>query len=378
MTTKTRRKYRKLRLIFVILIFSIVTVISYWHSFLRTKVSSNDAYVMGNIIPVHAMVPGLVTNIYADNTMYVNANQMLIKQEGSLADERVQKSAAAFAESIREVRAQQAQVTQSEAAIDSLYANRIKVSDNLQRYQRAELEGAASSQKVADTQADVAVIDSEILAAKASKQKYVALLGNTSLLNNPSVQKAKAEYIETYIISKRKNIYAPVAGFVVNRRVQVGQLLGAGQLLMNIVPLNNLWITANIKETDLKHIRIGQSVAVNANVYGEDILYHGKVIGIEPTGGSTFSLFPPENTTGNYIHVVERVPVRIGLVEAELKKHPLRPGMSVVVNIDTNSIKKSQGLSSTVNTQAQSYSTSIYDSELKLAELAARQIMQKN
>jgi membrane fusion protein (multidrug efflux system) len=378
MTTKTRRKYRKLRLIFVILIFSIVAGISYWYSFLRTEVSSNDAYVMGNIIPVHALVPGLVTNIYADNTMFVNSNQILIKQEGHLAEERVQKSAAALAESIREIRGQLAQVNQAEAMIASLYANRKKISDNLERYQRAEQEGAASGQKVADTQADVSVIDSEIVAAKASKQKYVALLGNTSILDNPSVQKIKAEYIENYIINKRKNIYAPVSGFVVNRRVQVGQMLGAGQLLMNIVPLNNLWITANIKETDLKHIRTGQPVAVSANVYGEDILFHGKVLGIEPTGGSTFSLFPPENTTGNYIHVVERVPVRIGLEETEIRNHPLRPGMSVVVNINTSHANKSHALTSSVNTESVSYSTSIYDAELKVAELAAKEIMQKN
>lgn len=355
-----------------------VSAISYWYSFLRTEISCNDAYVMGNIIPVHALVPGLVTNIYADNTMFVNSNQILIKQEGHLAEESVQKSAAALAESIREVRGQLAQVNQAEAAIASLYVNRKKNSDNLQRYQRAELEGAASGQKVADTQADISVIDSEIVAAKALKQKDMALLGNTSLLNNPSVQKIKAEYIENYIINKRTNIYAPVSGFVVNRHVQVGQMLVSGQLLMNIVPLDNLWITANIKETDLKRIRTGQPVDINANIYGEEVLFHGKVQGIAPSGGSTFSLFPPENTTGNYIHIVERVPVRISLEENEIKNHPLRPGMSVTVNIDTRNTDKFETLTSTVSTKDLSYSTSIYDAELKVAESSAKKIMQKN
>ncbi|OIQ98614.1 putative multidrug resistance protein EmrK [mine drainage metagenome] len=378
MIIKTRTKYRKLRLVFVFLIFGMVSAISYWYSFLRTEISCNDAYVMGNIIPVHALVPGLVTNIYADNTMFVNSNQILIKQEGHLAEESVQKSAAALAESIREVRGQLAQVNQAEAAIASLYVNRKKNSDNLQRYQRAELEGAASGQKVADTQADISVIDSEIVAAKALKQKDMALLGNTSLLNNPSVQKIKAEYIENYIINKRTNIYAPVSGFVVNRHVQVGQMLVSGQLLMNIVPLDNLWITANIKETDLKRIRTGQPVDINANIYGEEVLFHGKVQGIAPSGGSTFSLFPPENTTGNYIHIVERVPVRISLEENEIKNHPLRPGMSVTVNIDTRNTDKFETLTSTVSTKDLSYSTSIYDAELKVAESSAKKIMQKN
>jgi len=378
MTSKTKNRYRRIHFLLVLMIMGLLAGFSYWQLFLDTNIDCDDAYVAGNIIPVHALVPGIVTDIYADNTMYVNASQVLVRQERHLAKQRLDKSSSALAETIRYTRSQFAQVRQTEAAIASLYAQREKIEGNLLRYTKAESGGAASAQKVADTSADITIIDNDIEAAKANRQKALAFTGKTTVLDHPSVQKLKAEFIENYIQYQRSDIASPVAGYVANRRVQIGQSLASGQLLMNIIPLDGLWITANIKETDMHRVQPGQDVTVNAAMYGNAVTYHGKVLGIEPAGGSTFSLFPPENTTGNYIHIVERVPVRISLSQQELMKHPLRPGISVRVKILSKTNSGPESLISHVTIDSPSFSTSIFENEMKDALSAVQPIMNKN
>lgn len=378
MTFKTKIRYRRIHFLFVLMMMGLLAGFSYWWLFLGTNIDCDDAYVAGNIIPVQALVPGVVTDIYTDNTMYVNANQVLVRQERHLAKQRLDKSSSALAETIRFTRSQFAQARQTEAAIASLYAQRDKIEDNLLRYTKAESGGAASAQKVADTRADIAIIDNDIDAAKADRQKALALIGKSAVLDHPSVLKLKAEFIENYIQYRRSDITSPVAGYVANRRVQIGQSLTSGQLLMNIIPLDDLWITANIKETDMHRVEPGQDVTVNAGMYGNAVTYHGKVMGIEPAGGSTFSLFPPENTTGNYIHIVERVPVRISLSKQELMKHPLRPGLSVRVKIISKTNAGAEDLISHVTIDSPSFSTSIFENEMKDALSAVHAIMSKN
>lgn len=378
MTFKTKIRYRRIHFLFVLMMMGLLAGFSYWWLFLGTNIDCDDAYVAGNIIPVQALVPGVVTDIYADNTMYVNANQVLVRQERHLAKQRLDKSSSELAETIRFTRSQFAQARQTEAAIASLYAQRDKIEDNLLRYTKAESGGAASAQKVADTRADIAIIDNDIEAAKADRQKALALIGKSAVLDHPSVLKLKAEFIENYIQYRRSDITSPVAGYVANRRVQIGQSLTSGQLLMNIIPLDDLWITANIKETDMHRVEPGQDVTVNAGMYGNAVTYHGKVMGIEPAGGSTFSLFPPENTTGNYIHIVERVPVRISLSKQELMKHPLRPGLSVRVKIISKTNAGAESLISHVTIDSPSFSTSIFENEMKDALSAVHAIMSKN
>jgi len=378
MTSKTKNRYRRIHFLFVLIMMGLLAGFSYWQLFLDTNIDCDDAYVAGNIIPVHALVPGIVTDIYADNTMYVTANQVLVRQERHLAKQRLDKSSSALAETIRFTRSQFAQVRQAEAAIASLHAQREKIEDNLLRYTKAESGGAASAQKVADTRSDIDIIENDIEAAKANRQKILALTGKSAVLDHPSVQKLKAEFIENYIQYRRSDIFSPAAGYVANRRVQIGQSLVSGQLLMNIIPLDGLWITANIKETDMRRVQPGQDVTINAGMYGNAVTYHGKVLGIEPAGGSTFSLFPPENTTGNYIHIVERVPVRISLSQQELAKHPLRPGLSVRVKILSKTKPGPDSLISHVTIDHPGFSTSIFENEMKDALSAAQMIMNKN
>lgn len=372
---KFKSRYRRLRLVLAAAVLAAALGYVYWSLFLTRTIRSDDAYVAGNIIAVQALVPGVVVDVHVDNSMLVRVDQPLIEQEQNLVREHLEKNAAALAEAVRQVRGQMAQAEQADHEIALLQVRRRKLADDLERYIRAEAGGAVAEQKVADTRADLAILDQQLLVARNNAQKAHAPVAATTPRDNPLVRQKRADFIESFIQLQRAHVLAPVAGFVANRRAQAGQPVSAGQLLLNIVPLRDLWVTANIKETDMTRIRPGQPVAVQSHGYGAGTRYRGRVLGIEPAGGSTFSLFPPDNSTGNYIHIVERVPVRIGLDPDELAAHPLRPGMSVSVAIDTTQQTDTSALHSEVAAAGASYSTSIYRREMAEANSAADAII---
>ncbi|HEX5539378.1 MAG TPA: HlyD family efflux transporter periplasmic adaptor subunit, partial [Methylophilaceae bacterium] len=328
---------------------------------------------------IQALVPGIVVKVNVDNSMYVEANQPLLSQEQHLMAEQLEKSAANLAEAVRKTRSQFSEVQQMEAELAMLKAQKAKVTDDLARYLQAESEGAVASQKVSDARADLAIIEQQIIAAQAKTAKVKALVSNTTVRSNPWVLREKADFIANYIQCQRATLRAPVTGYIANRRVQTGQQLAPGQLLMNVVPLQDLWVTANIKETNMRQVFPGQSVLITAHMYDGDFVYHGRVLGIEPAGGSTFSMFPPDNSTGNYIHIVERVPVRISLNKEELAKRPLRPGASATVKIHLAKGRKQQNpLESTVAAGAESNATAVYTREISDAVLQAEKIIRMN
>jgi membrane fusion protein (multidrug efflux system) len=378
MKAKSKPRYRRLRSVFILLLILFLLALSYWYLFDRPTISSDDAYVNGNIIPVQALVPGIVVKVNADNSMPVHANQILIEQEQNLIHEQMENSKSALGQAVRQTRGQFAQVDQFGSQIESLQAQRIKLVDDLERYKKVEALGAVSTKVVADAQFDIDILDKQIKATRASLAIATALVANTTPQTNPLVMQKRADFISSYIQFKRSTITAPVDGYIANRSVQAGQQIAAGQLLMNIIPLNDLWIVANIKETDMARVRTGEQVQVNAHSYGNDVVYHGEVLGIEPAGGSTFSMFPPDNSTGNYIHIVERVPVRISLRHDDLIKYPLRPGMSVSVDINTANFGQKAVLQSNVAAASASYSTKIYEKEMNEANTIADSVIKAN
>ena len=378
MKAKTKTSYRRLPFVLVLLLIIVVIIFSYWHLFMRATISTDNAYVNGNIIPVQALVSGIVINVTADNSMPVKAGQILVEQEQNLINQQLENSKSALAQAVRQTRGQFADVDQIKGNIAMLQAQRNKLNINLNRYKKLAASGAISQQELSDAQADINVLDQQIISNQASLKKVNALVTHTNINSNPLVAQQKANVIANYIQLNRTTVVAPANGFIANRSVQAGQQVTAGQLLMNIIPLNDLWVVANIKENRMAHIRTGQPVNVTAHIYGNDITYHGEVIGIEAAGGSTFSMFPPDTTTGNYIHIVERVPVRISLRADELRKYPLRPGMSVDVDIDISNFEKLPLLQSKVATGSASFSTTIYKQEVEDATKLADQIIRAN
>lgn len=376
--THSKTRHHRLLGVFFLAGLVIAGIISYWALFLRAEVESNDAYVSGNIVPVQALVPGIVSRVSVDNSMFVRTGQKLLSEENNLTETTMKKAGAVLAEAVRQTKSLFAQIDVELAEITILETRKKKLEADFERYKIAEPGGATSSQQVSDTRADIAVIGGKIARAEALLRKAKALVAGSSVIGNPLVQKARAKFIESYIRYRRSNLFSPIKGYIADRRVQAGEQVKKGQRLMSIVPLDDLWITANLKETRLEQVRTGQSVKIHAYVYGSDITYHGRVIGIEPSGGSIFSLFPPNNATGNYIHIVERVPVRISLLPAELRSHPLRPGMSVTVIINTHDYRSMPVLVSDVHTSGVSYATPIYENELRAAEHAVDKIVEKN
>ena len=176
-----------------------------------------------------------------------------------------------------------------------------------------------------------AALDQAVRQANAAH----ALIDGTQVADNPSVLEAKAAYRDAWITAQRNAVVAPVSGYVAERSVQLGQHIQAGQALMTVIPLNALWIDANFKEAQLRQLRIGQPVEVDSDLYGGSVVYRGRVKGMAAGTGAAFALLPAQNASGNWIKVVQRVPVRIQIDPADLAKYPLRIGLSTTVIVDT-------------------------------------------
>ncbi len=375
---RSKIRHHRLRGLFALSFIVLVGLVSYWYLFMRIEVESDDAYVSGNIIPVQALVPGIVSEIGVDNSMQVKTGQWLLSEEKNLTGARMEKAAANLAEAVRSTKSFFAQAESEAAEVASLETQKERFANDLSRYEAAEPSGAVSIQQVSDTKEEINVLGGKIAKAQALLRKAKALVSGTTVSDNPHVLKARAEYIEAYIDCHRSSLFSPVDGYVADRQVQAGEQVKAGQKLLSIVPLDELWITANLKETRLSRVRIGEAVKITAHAYGSEFAYHGRVIGMDPSGGSTFSLFPPNNATGNYIHIVERVPVRISLSKNELKNHPLRPGMSVTVKIETGNYRSFPLLATEVEAKDASYRTPLYRQEMLAAEQSARKIVEEN
>ncbi len=375
---RSKTRHHRLRSVLSLTVIVLTALFSWWYLFLRTEVETDDAYVSGNIVPIRALVPGIVSRIGVDDSMPVRAGQWLLDEERNVSKTRLDKAGADLAEAVRRTKSLFAQVAGQEAEVAALSASRKKLVADIDRYMKAEPSGAVSSQQVSDTQAEIAVMSDKIAAGKALLKKASAFVSGTSVESNPQVLQARAEYVASYIAYHRASLFSPVNGYAADRRVQAGEMVKAGQYLMSVVPLDELWVTANLKETKIARVRTGEEVEIRAHAYGSDAVFHGKVIGMDPSGGSTFSLFPPNNATGNYIHIVERVPVRISLSKSELQRHPLRPGMSVTVSIETRNYPSLRSLATDINTNGKSYSTGLYDNEMKEAQSSAQQIIREN
>jgi len=201
-----------------------------------------------------------------------------------------------------------------------------------------------------------------------------ALTSNTTVATHPNVLAAAAKVRDAYLNNARNTLPAPVTGYVAKRSVQVGQRVAPGTPLMAIVPLGSVWVDANFKEVQLKHMRIGQPVELTADVYGSSVVYHGKVVGFSAGTGSAFSLLPAQNATGNWIKVVQRLPVRIELDQKELQAHPLRIGLSMQADVDVKNDNGTQ-LSTAQNTV---YQTNVFDKYGAEADAEIARIIAEN
>jgi membrane fusion protein (multidrug efflux system) len=297
---------------------------------------TDDAYVGGNIVAVTARDGGTVLALHADNTQQVTQGLPLIDLDPASTDVQLAAAEAALGRAVRAVRSNNAQVDQAGAEIAQAQADLRKAQNDYSRRRGAAADGAVSGEEVSHAADAVATARASLNLARAKQAQAASTVAGTSIYNNPQVLGAIADVRQAAINSSHMRIVAPVTGVIAQRTVQLGQKVAAGTPLMAVVPLDSLWIDANFRETQLQHLRVGQPVTIHADVYGNDVTYHGKVLGLGAGSGSAFSLLPPQNASGNWIKIVQRVPVRIALDPAELKRNPLRVGLSVDVKVATS------------------------------------------
>jgi len=346
-----------------------------WFFVFSTRESTDNAYVGGNQVALSSQVPGTVIAILTDDTQHVTAGQVLVKLDPTDADVRLRQNSSALAQAVRQVRQQNDSVTGADATVAAREVDLRKAEADLKRHLPLVAAQAESPEIVQHMRDAVAQAQAALNAAKAQAQSARAAVEGTDIANNPAVMQARANFRAAWIAAQRNTIVAPVSGYVAQRSVQLGASISPGQQLMTIVPLHGLWIDANFKENQLRHIRIGQPVKISTDLYGGGVEYHGKVIGLGAGTGSVFSLLPAQNATGNWIKVVQRVPVRIALNNDELDKHPLRVGLSTDVTVDISNDKGPELSSAPTQPPAE---TSVYDQVAAQADAEAEKIIRAN
>jgi membrane fusion protein, multidrug efflux system len=327
---------RRRTLLIILLAFVLIGVVwlLLWLFVFSRRETTDNAYVGGNQVAISAQVPGTVVAILADDTQHVDAGQVLVKLDGTDASVRLSQARSALAQAVRQVRQQTDSASGADASVTTRRIALAQAQADLRRHLPLVAAQAESPEVVQHLRDGVTQARAALDAASAQASAEHAAVAGTDIANNPAVLQARANFRAAWVASQRNAIYAPVSGYVAQRSVQVGNSVQAGQQLMTVLPLHDLWIDANFKEGQLRHIRIGQLAKITTDVYGGKVEYRGKVIGLGAGTGSVFSLLPAQNATGNWIKVVQRVPVRIALDNRELDRHPLRVGLSSDVTID--------------------------------------------
>jgi membrane fusion protein (multidrug efflux system) len=352
--------------------------------------STDNAYVQANIVQITAQVGGTVRAIRADDTDFVKAGDPLISLDPADARVAHEQAAAQLAQAVREVRGLyanqstlRAQISQRGADVARLQTELNRVQDDLKRRQPLLASGAVGGEEVAHAQALVTSAKSSLVAAQAAEAAAREQLAvsqvqtdGTTLTEHPQVKRAAARMHETWLALQRNEMPAPVDGWVARRSVQLGQRVAPGTPLMAVVGLRQAWVDANFKESQLAKLRIGQNATLVADVYGDKIEYHGKIVGLSAGTGAAFALLPAQNATGNWIKVVQRVPVRIELDAKELSEHPLRVGLSMEVKVD---VQQQDGPALSAGAHAAAGAeTAVFDQIDKQADQEVQRVIRAN
>lgn len=349
---------------------------AYWILVLSKRERTDDAYVNGNIVTISAQVSGTVIAVLADDTQLVNPGQVLVKLDPTDAETALSRSANALAQTVRQVRQQRATADQYDSIIETRKLELARAEADLAKREPLLKDQGIPAEEVRHARESVEIARAALTQAVRQASSAHALVDGTPVESNPAVLQARDVYRDAWIAARRNAVVAPVSGYVAERSVQLGQHIQAGQALMTVIPLNTLWVDANFKEVQLRNLRIGQKVEVRSDLYGGSYIYHGRVEGMSAGTGAAFSLLPPQNASGNWIKVVQRVPVRIQIDASDLKTSPLRVGLSATVTVDTTS-RDGPVLAKDVSDRSVG-DTEVYTQDLAKASADADAIVRRN
>jgi len=308
---------------------------AYYYTVARFHEETDDAYVNGNLIQLTPQVSGTVVAVHADDTQIVKAGEPVVTLDAADANIALANAEASLGQTVRQVSSLYANNNVLAATVQQRQADLARARDDLRRRTEVTESGAVAAEDVAHARDAVKTAEAALETARQQLASNHTLTDQATVADHPSVMAAAAKVREAYLANARNTLPAPVTGYVARRSVQVGQRVAPGNPLMAIVPLDGVWVDANFKEVQLKHIRFGQPVELHADLYGGKVTYHGKVVGFSAGTGSAFSALPAQNATGNWIKVVQRLPVRIQLDPVELREHPLQIGLSMQVDVQT-------------------------------------------
>jgi membrane fusion protein (multidrug efflux system) len=348
----------------------------YWDRDLRYSVYTDDAYVSGNVVQITPRVSGTVVAIGADNTQFVKAGQTLVRLDPADAKVTLQESEAQLAKTVRQVRNLFATTSELRANVQVRRTDLAKAQSDYARRARLERSGAISQEELQHASDAVRAAQAALEAAQQQLAANRAWIDGTTIESNPAVRDAAAAVHSAYLNYARTVLPAPVSGFVARRDVQLGERVSTGTPLMAVVPLDEVWVDANFKESQLDSMRVGQPVTLTSDLYGSGVVFHGRVIGFGAGTGSAFSLLPAQNATGNWIKIVQRVPVRIALDPRELAQHPLQIGLSMKAYVNVRD-DDGQRLPEVVSND-RDYSTDVFQSVAAQADATVRQIIAAN
>ncbi|AIO33280.1 EmrA/EmrK family multidrug efflux transporter periplasmic adaptor subunit [Burkholderia pseudomultivorans] len=350
------KRKRMMTLLVVVILIAAIAYGLYYFLVARFHEETDDAYVNGNVVQITPQVTGTVIAVKADDTQTVKAGDPLVVLDPADSQVALQQAEANLAQTVRQVRGLFVNDDQYRAQVALRQSDLSKAEDDLRRRMAVAQTGAVSQEEISHARDAVRAAQASVDAAQQQLASNRALTANTTIASHPNVLAAAAKVRDAYLANARNTLPAPVTGYVAKRSVQVGQRVSPGTPLMSVVPLNAVWVDANFKEVQLKHMRIGQPVELTADIYGSSVVYHGKVVGFSAGTGSAFSLLPAQNATGNWIKVVQRLPVRIELDPKDLDKHPLRIGLSMQVDVN---IKDERG-DQLVNAPNTVYETNVF------------------
>jgi len=349
---------------------------TYWGLNARHYESTDDAYVDGNVVQITPEVAGTVISIGGDTTDVVKAGQTLVELDPADAHVALDQAEAQLAKTVRQVRNLFATTAQLQADVRVREVDLAKAQEDVVRRERLTSSGAIATEEMRHALDNLKSAQATLIAAKEQAAANQALVDETTVENHPDVRNAAAKVRDAYLAYERTRLPAPVSGLITKRSVQLGQRVNPGTPLMAVVPLDQVWVNANFKESQLKYVQIGQPVKLSADFYGSKVEYNGRLVGLDAGTGSAFSLLPAQNATGNWIKVVQRLPVRIAIEPEQLAKHPLRIGLSMQVTVD---VREQDGLVlPRVVPGKPVYATQVFDREQREAGDLIAEIVRAN
>lgn len=374
---RSSKRKRNFIILILIIVLAAAGCLAWYLLYARYYESTDDAYVNGNQVALTPQIGGTVTQVTADEGDFVEKGQPLVLLDPSDTKIALQQAEANLANTVRQVRGLYSTADNYRAQVAAKQVALQTAQNDYARRQKIFSTGAIAAEDLSHYRDAVSSAQSDLAAAQQALRTNLAMVDDTVIDSHPEIKTAVATLRQRYLDNARTTIVAPVSGYVAKRAVQLGMRVTSGTTLLAIVPLNEVWVDANFKESQMSTMRLGQKVTLNADLYGDDVEYHGTIESLGIGTGSAFSLLPAQNASGNWIKIVQRLPVRITLDPHDMQKHPLRVGLSMNARVDIRNNEDGHLLpQQTVRTPR--FTTDVYKDSLEAADKLVAKILHDN